>query len=95
MITKTKPTKVNDESETALPVATSDLNHRPLDDRRVRRLGVGGVRDSGGGGVLNSGGGGGVLDSGGGGGQSNGGTFDGGGSGSCGEHEGQFIAANF
>ena len=86
MITKTKPTKVNDESETALPVATSDLNHRPLDDRRVRRRGVGGVRDSGGGGV---------LDSGGGGGQSNGGTFDGGGSGSCGEHEGQFIAANF
>ena len=46
------------------------------------RRGVGGVRDSGGGGVLNSGGGGGVLDS-------------GGGSGSCGEHEGQFIAANF
>ena len=88
MITMKNPTKVTEESETALPVATSDLNHRPLDDRRVRRSGGGGVRDSGGGGV---------LDSGGGGGQSNGGTFDGGGggSGSCVEHEVQSIAANF
>ena len=88
MITKTKPTKETGESVTALTVATFDLYHRPLDDRRVRRRGGGGVRDSGGGGV---------LDSGGGGGQSNGGTFDGGGggSGSCVEHEVQSIAANF
>jgi hypothetical protein len=88
MITMKKPTKVTDESETALTVAPFDLNHRPLDDRRVRRRGGGGVLDSGGGGV---------LDSGGGGGKSNGGTFDGGGggSGSCVEHEVQSIAANF
>ena len=44
MITMKKLTKVTDEIETALPAATFELNHRPLDDRRVRRRGGGGVR---------------------------------------------------